>query len=844
MAAFTQTLEKSSSILMYDIVPTVAPCQYCSEFAFVEADNKIYRWDGSAWIEYLPSNGGIISADSVVLSDNDGNFINDTLENAISNIFQRIVAMQNALGIPDFASAFGTFNGSLFPDNQTATALFQIIETELENDLDGSISNEGSLTVSAGGANDADIFSNTNNSTRVKLVGGNNVTITENPAQNEITITAAGGGGTADGVSVAGTYDAVNENIDVTVSGAADWSVDLSAVAKDTDIPTAVSELTNDSGYVTTSNDADSDPANEIQTLSISGQDLTLSDGGGTVTLPGSSGGVSGSGSSGRVTYWDTNSTISSHDRIRVTDTSYQVFLPFSATDEVFRAGDANHGFGLSSYYNGFTNWGLRIGEGVGHAYAGNPNFANFNLYRSRLGLNTDEPETTLHIHQGGAQANTLGIRLSYNPSNYTVINTTPSGAINIDPTGDFMAFGGEIEINRNTSAGTPVRMLTLDAAGLGQSALYHYYEDFGNYGMQIGGTASFSATNNDAFTFRILNASTRLGINQRAPDYSIHINTSEAAIKLNPHNSTLVGTEGVLYANNSANRPSYHDGTDFRTLAYQDEIPSGGGTMSSFTVTGDTGTTLIEDSETLSIAGSITKQGIDAAVTDNTLTLELDLAEIAVQPTASGTFFVTGYDTGDQTNRLMDIDVLTQYVEDNSFPLDVQSGYLLQTQVTGFGVASGASNLAPPATTEGIIRYDTTIDELVVSNNDEYEVVQTSRHIDELYDQAHMDGVSLSLVTIARHQTVTMLRESGDNANNTLTIPQGAAAYANNEITIIGRDLATGASNIVNFSGTAAQDGGATVTSITLGNFETITVRCVPYTSANSYRWVITNRY
>jgi hypothetical protein len=37
--------------------------------------------------------------------------------------------------------------------------------------------------------------------------------------------------------------------------------------------------------------DADADPTNEIQTLSLSGSDLTLSDGGGTVTLPASTGG-------------------------------------------------------------------------------------------------------------------------------------------------------------------------------------------------------------------------------------------------------------------------------------------------------------------------------------------------------------------------------------------------------------------------------------------------------------------------------------------------------------------------------------------------------------------------
>lgn len=56
-----------------------------------------------------------------------------------------------------------------------------------------------------------------------------------------------------------------------------------------TNAPTNVSAFTNDAGYITSPNDADSDPANELQSLSIIGQDLTLSNGN-TITLPGGSG--------------------------------------------------------------------------------------------------------------------------------------------------------------------------------------------------------------------------------------------------------------------------------------------------------------------------------------------------------------------------------------------------------------------------------------------------------------------------------------------------------------------------------------------------------------------------
>jgi hypothetical protein len=55
-------------------------------------------------------------------------------------------------------------------------------------------------------------------------------------------------------------------------------------------VPTNVSELNNDAGYVTSANDADSNPTNEIQSLSLNGNTLSISDGN-AVTLPSGGGG-------------------------------------------------------------------------------------------------------------------------------------------------------------------------------------------------------------------------------------------------------------------------------------------------------------------------------------------------------------------------------------------------------------------------------------------------------------------------------------------------------------------------------------------------------------------------
>ena len=52
-----------------------------------------------------------------------------------------------------------------------------------------------------------------------------------------------------------------------------------------TSAPTNVSHFTNDAGYITNPDDADADNTNELQTLSQTGSSVTLSNGGGTITV-------------------------------------------------------------------------------------------------------------------------------------------------------------------------------------------------------------------------------------------------------------------------------------------------------------------------------------------------------------------------------------------------------------------------------------------------------------------------------------------------------------------------------------------------------------------------------
>jgi hypothetical protein len=62
------------------------------------------------------------------------------------------------------------------------------------------------------------------------------------------------------------------------------FSGDYNDLTNQPTIPTMTSQLTNDSGFITSPDDADADPTNEIQDITLSGSNLTLS-GGSTVDL-------------------------------------------------------------------------------------------------------------------------------------------------------------------------------------------------------------------------------------------------------------------------------------------------------------------------------------------------------------------------------------------------------------------------------------------------------------------------------------------------------------------------------------------------------------------------------
>jgi hypothetical protein len=158
-----------------------------------------------------------------------------------------------------------TLNSSTGTD-VTFTQGSGITITRSSNDLsfaatDPSLSNEGSLTVGAGGGNSSTIVSNTSGSTAVTVEGAGIVTVTE--TGSTITIT---------GTEIDGSTS--NEIQDITVTGASQpFTLDLGSDAADATFTgagiTTVTRSGNDLTF--TSTEVDGSVTNEIQTISVTG---------------------------------------------------------------------------------------------------------------------------------------------------------------------------------------------------------------------------------------------------------------------------------------------------------------------------------------------------------------------------------------------------------------------------------------------------------------------------------------------------------------------------------------------------------------------------------------------
>ncbi|PLX07289.1 MAG: hypothetical protein C0596_11795, partial [Marinilabiliales bacterium] len=103
----------------------------------------------------------------------------------------------------------------------------------------------------------------------------------------------------------------VGNNLTITNNGSA-TTIDLSPYLDDTDTDTQLTEaevdaFVSNNGYLTSFTEVDGSTSNELQSLSISGHDITLSNGGGTVTVP------------------DNNTTYSAGNQLSLSGTTFNV---------------------------------------------------------------------------------------------------------------------------------------------------------------------------------------------------------------------------------------------------------------------------------------------------------------------------------------------------------------------------------------------------------------------------------------------------------------------------------------------------------------------------------------
>ena len=165
-------------------------------------------------------------------------------------------------------------------------------------EVDGSVTNEGSLTVGAGGANTSTISSNTSGSTDVTISGGSGITVTE--VGNTITIaaTATGTDLTFSGASSPVTLNSsTGTDVTFTAGGILSFSatsgnITMTATEVDGSV-TNEGSLSVGAGGANTSTINSNTSGSGVVTIS-GGTNVTVTESGNTITIASSASGITG----------------------------------------------------------------------------------------------------------------------------------------------------------------------------------------------------------------------------------------------------------------------------------------------------------------------------------------------------------------------------------------------------------------------------------------------------------------------------------------------------------------------------------------------------------------------
>lgn len=126
-------------------------------------------------------------------------------------------------------SSFSTLTGDLVIGIENGTE--QIVSLDgryLTSETDGSVTNEGSLSVGAGSTNTSILESNTSGSPDITFEAGTNVTLSENTTTNTITINATGDGTGTDNQNITGSsFSTLTGNLVIGIENGAEQIVNL-----------------------------------------------------------------------------------------------------------------------------------------------------------------------------------------------------------------------------------------------------------------------------------------------------------------------------------------------------------------------------------------------------------------------------------------------------------------------------------------------------------------------------------------------------------------------------------------------------------------------------------------
>lgn len=310
--------------------------------------------------------------------------------------------------------------------------------------------------------------------------------------------------------------------------------------------------------------DADADPSNEFQNLSISGHDITLSDGGGTVTVP------------------DANTTYSAGNQLSLSGTTFNVtegagsgldadLLDGHEWSEIIglngwvddgtvvrlETASDNVGIGTASpaeklhingNLRGNQSGAVRVNTGSGYVDIGpkNTSWAHFYTDRPRYWFSTGLTVETGNI---GSYNENLSLQTS-GTTRATILNS--NGYVGIGTTSPT----GQLHVALNNGSNAPVIIDKSNGGGYGPIMQWYGYSTTHSLLLEYTGTYEFST--DDASRDIQFHPGNTLSMHLDGGNQNVGIGTATPAEKLDI--SGNVHASGIMYWGNSDTRTETRD--------------------------------------------------------------------------------------------------------------------------------------------------------------------------------------------------------------------------------------------------------------------------------------------